>query len=91
MNQTVSSLTGNTFQSVLLPISIRVVAQTIGMNLVSVQPLSSPIGKLNFIDFSVETEEQKAIRKRKERKEKYDKIFGSNRNDNEFMLFRACL
>lgn len=37
----------------LLPISMKIAAKTIGMDLVSVQPLSGPIGQLNYMDYDV--------------------------------------
>lgn len=43
------STTSNKFS--LLPVSIRIAAQTIGLDLVAVKPLSAPSGLLSGIDF----------------------------------------
>lgn len=48
--------------------------------LVSVQPLSSPVGNLLYIDYKYgETDEEKRIKKQKIRKEKLKQLFGKNK------------
>jgi hypothetical protein len=44
--------------------------------LVSVQPMSAPIGKFYYADYNYETEEEKRKKKQKERKEKLKNLDG---------------
>lgn len=65
--------TNSTFN--LLPVSIKVAAQTIGMNLVSVKPMNHPTGTIFGMDFKYgETLEEKRKKKRIERLKKLNKI-----------------
>lgn len=41
------------FGNIMLPIARRVVAQTMGLDLVPVQPLAAPLGILNYIDYNL--------------------------------------
>jgi len=75
-----SGYTGQTISSTsfgnqnLLPVSIKIAAQTIGMNLVAVKPMSAPIGSIFGMDFAYETPEEGRKKKRKERLKKLNKI-----------------
>jgi len=51
MTTPVSSLTGNNSTPNLMPVAMKIAAQTIGLDLVSVKPLSAPLGNLMYIDF----------------------------------------
>ena len=71
--QTIS--TNNFSNQNLLPLSIKIAAQTIGRDLVSVKPMSSPIGSIFGMDFKYgETLKEKIKRIRKERMQKLNKI-----------------
>jgi hypothetical protein len=58
----------------ILPLAMKVSARTIGLDLVSVQPLSAPTGILYYGDTIYETEEEKRAKIYKKRKEIVDKL-----------------
>jgi len=62
-------------QPSLLPVSMQIASKTIGLDLVAVKPMSSPI-ITGFMDFKYETPEEIARRKREEREKKFKRIFG---------------
>jgi hypothetical protein len=66
------------FNQQLFPNVKRIFAQTIGLDLVSVQPLSAPKLSLNYMDFQYGT-----LDKRHRRKQSIDKIFKINENIKE--------
>jgi hypothetical protein len=47
-----TQLTGGNSQQSFMPIAMRVAAQTIGLDLVAVRPMSSPRAELLFVDFA---------------------------------------
>lgn len=76
-----TTMSGNTSLSdnILFPIAIKVAAQTIGFDLVSVKPMSAPINQVFGYDFEIkETAKQRAERIRKERENKLKEIFGDD-------------
>ena len=69
-SQTTTS-TSSSFTN-MLPIAMKVVAQTIGLDLVSVQPMSAPLGTLHYMDY------QYGDTKHITRKRKINNIFKVN-------------
>jgi hypothetical protein len=67
------STTQSSFPS-MMPIAMKVVAQTWGLDLVSVKPLSAPLGILPYMDY------QYGNTKRTIRKRKINNIFKVNEN-----------
>jgi hypothetical protein len=63
---------GTTFPNIL-PISMMVASQTIGMDLVSVQPLSAPLNQFHWFDYRYE--EPWSERIKKERDKKLERVF----------------
>lgn len=58
------------------PLCMRIAAQTIGMDLVAVKPLSMPMANLGMMDFKYEeSASARAQRKREERAQKIKRIF----------------
>lgn len=69
------TFTNNFSNQNLLPLSIKIAAQTIGMDLVAVKPMSAPLGTIFGMDFKYgETLEERIKRIRKERMQKLNKI-----------------
>ena len=64
----------NTNNQNLLPISIKIAAQTIGLDLVTVKPMSGPIGSLIYPDFTYETPEMIRKKKQQIRREKMENL-----------------
>jgi hypothetical protein len=63
-------LSGDTiFDSIFFPVAVSVASRTIGMDLVSVQPMSGPSNDWWF-------DRYKAVQIREERDKKIDRIFG---------------
>lgn len=58
----------------ILPLAMKVSARVIGLDLVSVQPLSAPKGIIYYSDSIYETEEEKRAKIYKKRKEIIDKL-----------------
>lgn len=58
----------------LLPMSIKVVAQTVGLDLVTVKPLPLPVGNLVGLDFVYDDSEFKRKELLKLRKKKINKL-----------------
>ena len=69
-SQTTTS-TSSSFTN-MLPIAMKVAARTTGLDLVSVQPMSAPLGTLNYMDY------QYGNTKRTTRKRKINNIFKVN-------------
>jgi hypothetical protein len=69
-SQTTTS-TSSSFTN-MLPIAMKVAARTVGLDLVSVQPMSAPLGTLHYIDY------QYGDTKHKTRKRKINNIFKVN-------------
>lgn len=69
--QSQSTTTQSNFPS-MFPIAMKVAAQTIGLDLVSVKPLSAPLGILPYMDY------QYGNTKRTTRKRKINNIFKVN-------------
>jgi hypothetical protein len=65
------SITQSNFPS-MLPIAMKVAAQTVGLDLVSVQPMSAPLGTLHYMDY------QYGDMKHITRKRKINNIFKVN-------------
>lgn len=65
------SITQSNFPSIF-PIAMKVAAQTVGLDLVSVQPMSAPLGILPYMDY------QYGNTKRTTRKRKINNIFKVN-------------
>ena len=63
--------TSSSFPS-MFPIAMKVAAQTVGLDLVSVQPMSAPLGTLHYMDY------QYGNTKRTTRKRKINNIFKVN-------------
>jgi hypothetical protein len=66
-----SQSTQSSFPS-MFPIAMKVAAQTVGLDLVSVQPMSAPLGILPYMDY------QYGNTKRTTRKRKINNIFKVN-------------
>jgi hypothetical protein len=66
-----TSLQSQTTTSSNFPISMKVAAKTIGLDLVSVQPMSAPLGTLHYMDYDNNT-------KCTTRKRKINNIFKVN-------------
>ena len=69
-SQTITS-TSSSFTN-MLPIAMKVAARTVGLDLVSVQPMSAPLGTLHYMDY------QYGNTKRTTRKKKINNIFKVN-------------
>lgn len=69
-SQTTTS-TSSSFTN-MLPIAMKVAARTVGLDLVSVQPMSAPLGTLHYMDY------QYGNTKRTTRKKKINNIFKVN-------------
>lgn len=69
-SQTTTS-TSSTFPSIF-PIAMKVAARTVGLDLVSVQPISAPLGTLHYMDY------QYGDTKSTTRKKKINNIFKVN-------------
>ena len=65
------STTKSSFPS-MFPIAMKVAAQTVGLDLVSVKPMSAPLGILHYMDY------QYGNTKRTTRKRKINNIFKVN-------------
>lgn len=52
-----------TFDQIAFPIVTRMATQTIGLDLVSVQPMEQPTGMLMYLDFKYKTEHENAFTK----------------------------
>lgn len=73
----------NPFGHVILPMAMKVSAQTIGLNLVSVQPLSPPNGIIFTMDYYYEDPKAKY----KKRKRVVDKLLGKEEEKEDHLTF----
>jgi hypothetical protein len=69
----------NPFSHIAFPMAMKVASKTLGMDLVSVQPLSMPNIGLQYIDFSYENEEDRLKREKFEKRQRViDTLLGKN-------------
>jgi len=71
----------NTNNQNLLPISMKIAAQTIGLDLVTVKPLSGPIGSMIYHNYYYETPEMIRKKKQQIRKKKIERLNNIIRKD----------